>query len=278
MDTGEESKVTDLAGKKLFLLDMDGTLYLDDRLFTGVREFLERIRRIGGTYYFLTTNSSRGIDAYLAKMKRLGLPAGPSDFLTSVDVTIDFLRRERPGRVCYVLGTASFEKQLREAGIRTVTEPVPETDILLCGYDTELTYRKLVDASFLLGQGAEFLATNPDWVCPCSFGYVPDCGSICEMLRRATGRTPRFLGKPEPGMALLALRRSGFPAEKAVLIGDRVYTDIACAVKAGIDSILVLSGEGVVSDCEKYGYTPTRILDDIAAVYQEILEEERHLQ
>ena len=221
-----------LREKRLFLLDMDGTIYLDDRLFDGVLPFLEHIRSVGGRYLFLTNNSSRGVEGYMEKMRRLGIDTCPSDYLTSVDVTIDALRRERPGKKCYVFGTRSFFGQLERAGIPVTDRIGEDVDILLCGFDRELTFQKLEDACILLNHGVDFIAANPDWVCPTWYGYVPDCGSVCEMLFRATGRRPVFIGKPQPEMALLAMEQYGYTPEETLLIGDRLYTDIACGVRA----------------------------------------------
>ena len=254
--------------KRLFLLDMDGTLYVDERLFDKVPEFLARVRESGGRYLFLTNNSSRGVEGYIEKLGRLGIATGPEDYLTSVDAAIDLLRREYPGQKCYAAGTESFRQQLESAGIPVTTRVEEDVDILLSGFDRELTFQKLEDSCILLNRGVTWLATNPDWVCPTWYGSVPDCGSVCEMLTRATGRRPEFLGKPKPAMAELALRRTGYPAEAAAVIGDRIYTDIACAVNAGIDSIFVLSGEGTRGDIETYGIRPTWVYDDINAVFR----------
>lgn len=258
--------------KRLFLLDMDGTLYVDERLFDKVPEFLARVRESGGRYLFLTNNSSRGVEGYIEKLGRLGIATRPEDYLTSVDAAIDLLRREYPGQKCYAAGTESFRSQLQAAGIPVTTRVEADVDILLSGFDRELTFQKLEDSCILLNRGVTWLATNPDWVCPTWYGAVPDCGSVCQMLTNATGREPIFIGKPQPAMVELAMRRTGFGREETVLIGDRVYTDIACAVNAGIDSILVLSGEGTREDTEKFGVRPTWIYDDIAAVYREMEE------
>ena len=258
--------------KRLFLLDMDGTLYVDERLFDKVPEFLARVRENGGRYLFLTNNSSRGVEGYIEKLGRLGIATGPEDYLTSVDAAIDLLHREYPGKKCYAAGTESFRQQLESAGIPVTTQVEADVDILLSGFDRELTFQKLEDSCILLERDVTWLATNPDWVCPTWYGSVPDCGSVCQMLTNATGRRPTFIGKPQPAMAELAMRRTGFGREETVLIGDRVYTDIACAVNAGIDSILVLSGEGTREDTEKFGVRPTWIYDDIAAVYREMEE------
>ena len=251
---------------------MDGTLYLDDRLFDGVTELLSRIRETGGRYLFLTNNSSRGVESYMEKLGGMGIRTERRDYLTSVDAAIDCLRRRYPGKRCYVQGTRSFYGQLAAAGIPVTCDREDGVDILLSGFDRELTFQKLEDSCILLNRGVTWLATNPDWVCPTWYGAVPDCGSVCQMLTNATGREPIFIGKPQSAMAELAMRRTGFGREETVLIGDRVYTDIACAVNAGIDSILVLSGEGTREDTEKFGVRPTWIYDDIAAVYREMEE------
>ena len=212
------------------------------------------------------------MEGYIEKLERLGIATGPEDYLTSVDAAIDLLRREYPGQKCYAAGTESFRQQLESAGIPVTTRVEEDVDILLSGFDRELTFQKLEDSCILLNRGVTWLATNPDWVCPTWYGAVPDCGSVCQMLTNATGREPIFIGKPQPAMAELAMRRTGFGREETVLIGDRVYTDIACAVNADIDSILVLSGEGTREDTEKFGVRPTWIYDDIAAVYREMEE------
>ena len=256
-----------LAGKRLFLLDMDGTLYLDDRLFPKVPEFLSLIRRRGGRYLFLTNNSSRGVEGYREKLGRMGIATEPSDYMTSADAAEHTLLTEFAGRKCYVSGTASLKRQLAEAGVDVTDVLSDDIDLLLSGFDTELTFQKLEDSCILLNRGVTWLATNPDWVCPTWYGSVPDCGSVCEMLRRATGKTPRFLGKPQPEMVRLALERTGFAPQQAVVIGDRLYTDVACGINAGIDSIFVLSGEGVVGDIAKYRLNPTWVYEDIAQIY-----------
>lgn len=261
-----------LAEKRLFLLDMDGTLYLDDRLFDKVPEFLALIRQRGGRYLFLSNNSSRGVTGYIEKMARLGIATAPEDYLTSADAAQHTLLTEFPGQKCYVSGTASLKAQLSAAGIDVTDTLSDDVTLLLSGFDTELTFQKLEDSCLLLNRGAAWLATNPDWVCPTWYGAVPDCGSVCEMLTRATGRKPRFLGKPQPEMARLALKRTGFSPRQAVIIGDRLYTDVACGVNAGIDSIFVLSGEGVMGDIVKYRVNPSWIYQDIAQLYHHLKE------
>lgn len=255
-----------LAKKRLFLLDMDGTIYLDNELFPGTVPFLDHVRSIGGRYLFLTNNSSRSVSAYVDKLKRLGIEAAAEDFLTSVNALIAHLKQGRPYQLCYAFGTESFRDQLRAAGIPVTDRLEDGIDCLLIAFDTELTFQKLEDACILLNRGVDFIATNPDWVCPTWYGSVPDCGSVCEMLFRATGRRPRVIGKPQPEMARLAMQAAGFSPEQTIMVGDRLYTDIASGVNAGIDTAFVLSGEGTQEDLKTSAVTPTWVFDDIAAL------------
>lgn len=232
-----------LRGKKLFLLDMDGTLYLGGRLFPRSLDFLRAIRETGADYLFLTNNSSKGRDAYVQKLAGMGIECTEDDFFTSTDAACAYLRAHYRGRMIYALGTESFKSHLRQEGFPITDSLEGDIDCLLMGYDTELTYSKLIDASVLLGRGVLYLATNPDWVCPTEFGYVPDCGSFAQALEHATKRLPHFLGKPEPDIALLAMAKKAAKPEETVLIGDRVYTDIACGKRAGVATVLVFSGE-----------------------------------
>lgn len=257
-----------LSTKKLFLLDMDGTIYLDSRLFPGTLPLLEAVRSAGGRCLFLTNNSSRSVTAYIDRLAHMGVPSVREDFVTSTGALLHSLARRPPYRKCYAFGTQTFRQQLAEAGIPVTTRLEDGIECLLVGFDTELTFQKLEDACILLNRGVDFYATNPDWVCPTWYGSVPDCGSVCEMLFRATGRRPVVVGKPEPAMVLLALERTGFPPEEAVMVGDRIYTDIACGVNAGIDTAFVLSGEGTLADAEAAGTKPTWIFEDIAALHR----------
>ena len=147
-----------------------------------------------------------------------------------------------------------------------------DVDCLCMGFDTELTFQKLEDACILLGRGVDYIATNPDWVCPTWYGYVPDCGSVSEMLYNATKRRPFFIGKPQPEMPLLAIEKTGYKKEETVIIGDRLYTDIACGVNAGISSVFVLSGEGTLEDIEKSEVKPEFVYDNIREIYNELIK------
>ena len=143
---------------------------------------------------------------------------------------------------------------------------------MLVGFDTELTYRKVENACRLLARGADFLATNPDWACPTLFGFVPDCGAICELIGRGAGRKPVFIGKPDPTMIRLALEQTGCAPEEALMVGDRLYTDIACGVNAGVDTALVLTGEATAADAAVSDTPPSLICRDMAELLERLKE------
>ena len=228
---------------KLYLLDMDGTLYLGDRLYPFTKEFLAQIRRTGGRYLFLTNNSSKSVQAYVEKLENMGIHAEKEDFLTSSQAMAHYLRKHHPGKTLYVCGTESLKQELRENGF-AVTEQADRAECIVMGFDTELTFQKLSDVSrLLLTREIPYLATNPDLVCPTEFGAVPDCGSVCMMIRNATGKLPTVIGKPEPLMPQLAMEKWGIPKEQTCVIGDRIYTDVKSGLNAGATGILVLSGE-----------------------------------
>lgn len=258
-----------LKQKKLFLLDMDGTIYIDTQLFDGTIEFLEYVKEIGGRYMFVTNNSSKSVDKYIEKLASLGIEATADDFLTSTNATIAHLKKKDYKKI-YAFGTQSFRTQLEDANLPVTTSLEDDIDCLCMGFDTELTFQKLEDACILLGRGVDYVATNPDWVCPTWYGYVPDCGSVSSMLYNATKRKPLFIGKPQPAMVELALEKTGFKREEAIVIGDRLYTDIACGVNAGISSAFVLSGEGTLEDIETSEAKPEFVFNNIKELFENL--------
>ena len=259
-----------LKNKKLFLLDMDGTIYLDNDLFDGTLDFLSAVKSSGGKYLFVTNNSSKSTDAYVEKLSKIGIEANVEDFLTSTDATCLYLKKYE-GKKFYVSGTRSFEEQLKQSGVITTTSIEDDIFGIVMGNDTELTFKKLDDVSRLLTERElVYIATNPDWVCPTSYGYVPDCGAVAEMIKRATGKTPIFIGKPKPEMLLLAMEKYGYSKDETVMIGDRVYTDIASGYNAGVDTVLVLSGESTLDDVNSSDIKPTYIMNNIKEIYSKI--------
>ena len=259
-----------LRKKNFFLFDIDGTVALGNSLLPGAAEFFSEIRSKGGQFVFITNNSTKSIADYIEKFRRMGVSTDPRNFVTASTASVSWLRRHAGGKTVYVLGTRSLIRELREHGIRVTADPdAPDISFVLAAYDSELTYRKLADTCRILQtRQVTFLATNPDLVCPMPFGYVPDCGSICRMLEHATGRVPRYIGKPSTDMVEIALRENHFSKEETLVVGDRLYTDIACGNAAGVETALVLTGEAKRSDPQIRVYPPTYIFDYIKELEQ----------
>ncbi len=259
---------------RLFLFDMDGTLYLGDRLYAFTIELLDTIKAVGGKYLFMTNNSSKSVEDYIKKLAKLGIPSTREDFITSSQATAYYLKEQHDGQRLYVCGTESLKRELRMEGF-TVTENLEEVDCIVMGFDTELTFKKLEDVSKLLLTRPElpYIATNPDLVCPTEYGSVPDCGSVCIMIHNATGKKPVVIGKPSPLMPELAMSRNGFSKEETAVIGDRIYTDVKSGLNAGITGILVLSGETTVDILNASEDKPHLVLQDAGEIL-EILKEQ----
>lgn len=255
----------ELTPDMLYLLDMDGTLYNDNVLFDGVREFLDYINSHSGRYMFITNNSSKSSDDYVKKLASMGIKSSKNDFFTSTDAVIIYLKNNYDKKKIYCVGTQSFKKQLSEHNI-SICDAVEKAEVVLVAYDTELTYQKLYDASYLLSKGLDFVATNPDRGCPVPFGLVPDCGAICEALYFATGKRPKYIGKPEPEMIYSAMDMCGYSKDNTVVVGDRLYTDIAAGNNAGVKTVLVLSGETTEEILEKSNIKPTMIEYNISEI------------
>ena len=229
---------------KLFLFDMDGTLYLGSRLFDFTVELLDTIRSQGKKYMFMTNNSSKSVCDYVAKLAAMGIEATEDDFFTSSQATALYLLEHHKNQRLYVCGTRSLKDELAKNGFE-ITENTENTDCIVMGFDTELTFKKLHDISYLLLTRPDipYIATNPDYVCPTEFGSVPDCGSVCDMLYNVSRRRPVVIGKPQPEMPLLAMAKSDVEPAQTAVIGDRIYTDIKSGLSAGAYTVLVLSGE-----------------------------------
>lgn len=262
-----------LKEKTLYLLDMDGTIYNENQIFDGTLEFLEEIKRRGGQYVFITNNSSKSVEDYVQKVQAMGIEAEYENFYTSSQATAMYLKENYPNQVVYCMGTKSLIKELREAGIEVVTEVDERASVVLLGFDTENTSEKIRNTCIMLGRDVAYLATNPDLVCPVSFGYIPDCGSMSIMLKNATGKEPFFIGKPEPIMVNCVLKQLNCKRENAVIVGDRLYTDIKTGENAKVDTICVLSGEASMEDILQGEVKPTYIFKSVKEIYKGLTEE-----
>lgn len=256
-----------LQSMKLFLFDMDGTLYLGNQLYPFTIELLDTIKANGGKYLFMTNNSSKSVLDYVKKLEKLGIQATREEFMTSSQATAFYLHKHHEGQRLYVCGTESLKEELRSEGF-TVTTNLDEVDCIVMGFDTELTFQKLHDVSYLLLTRPElpYIATNPDLVCPTEFGSVPDCGSVCIGIKNATGREPIVIGKPSPLMPQLAMEKLGVSKEETCVVGDRIYTDVKSGLNAGITGILVLSGETTREILEASEDKPHLVLENAGQI------------
>ena len=254
-----------LRSVKLFLLDLDGTVYLGSEPITGAIEFVENLKRRGIDYLFVTNNSSKAASDYVKKLSGMGFPAAIGQVLTSGEVTGWYISEKKPGARLFVVGTGSLKKELATYGLQVADDPSAGCDYVVAGFDRELTYDKLLVAGKLLADGVPFIATNPDLVCPVGAKrYIPDCGSICVLLENATGRTPMFIGKPHTKMIDYIRVRRGIHPSATAIIGDRLYTDIALGCNASIMSICVLSGETDKTAVARSPYAPDLVVESVA--------------
>lgn len=256
-----------LQDKKLYLFDMDGTIYRENDLFDGVIELLKKIKDKGGRYAFITNNPSKSVKDYVKKLNRLGIKEVDEDnFFTSAQAAIMIMKEKFGNALIYAQGTKSFIKELKASGLNVTQKYTDNAAAVLVAFDPELTGKKLrTTCETLTKNDIPYYATNPDWVCPVDFGSIPDCGSMCVGIEYATGKKPIYIGKPEPTMIFELMKKFGYEKKDVVVIGDRLYTDIASGVNAGVDTICVLSGEATLADIEAATAkdTPTFVLNSV---------------
>lgn len=289
--------------KKLWILDMDGTVYLGDQVFPATLPFLARVKAFGADYLFFTNNASRSKETYVQRLARLGIPAAADQILTSGETTFRFLNTYRPGQMVYLVGTPDLEQAFRDAGIRlyndvlaaqeggqadigrcdaegldatsdkadsshrlSASEEAALCPIVVSSFDTSLTYEKLNTACRLIRHGAEFLSTHPDFNCPVTpeeGDFIPDSGAICALITASTGVKPRYFGKPYEDVVSMIETHTSLSRRDMVVVGDRLYTDIAVGVNNGMDAVLVLSGESTLEDVGSGSVEPTYIVPSI---------------
>ena len=249
-------------------LDMDGTIYKGGTLFPFTIPFLQRLRGLGITYTFLTNNPSKSVADYLAHLQKLGLEARREELHTSAQATIDCLRARFPrARRLFLLGTPSMIAEFEAAGFESTRDAADdEPDAIVAAFDTTLTFSRLGRACWWVRKGKPYLATNPDFVCPTDQPTIlVDCGSICAAIEKATGRRPDItLGKPDPDMLSGILSRQGLKAHEIAMVGDRIYTDILMAQRAGALGVLVLSGEATAEDVAGAKVPPDIVVPSLA--------------
>lgn len=262
-----------LKEKNLFLFDIDGTLALGDNLLPGARELISYLRDTGKKIFFTTNNSTKSREDYVQYFAHHHISISAEEILTAGVLTLIFCREHFSNSKIFFMGTPSLKKELESCGLLITEQYEEDIACVLVAFDTTLSFQKLEDASRILSDGEViFLASNPDLCCPTSFGAVPDCGSICEMLKNATGREPKFLGKPYPDIVNQCRKMAGVSREETVLVGDRIYTDMACAENAGVEGILVLSGEATRKNAFDCGLQIPYVFESVYELYQYLEE------
>ena len=240
---------------RCFLIDMDGTFYLGEKLLDGALEFIDLLHRQGCDYLFLTNNSSKDSHQYVEKLARLGLPVSRDKILTSGEATAMHVQHQKSGARVYVVGTEALENELRARGL-VLTDERPDFAVL--GFDTTLTYDKLWKLCDLVRAGVDYIATHPDYNCPTETGFMPDIGAIMAFIQASTGRHPDVvIGKPNRQIIDMLGHKLGISVEQMAMVGDRLYTDIALRTSAGIPAVLVLSGETRLEDLADSPFQPS---------------------
>ena len=260
----ERVKVKDLKGVKTVLFDLDGTVYLGDRVIGDTANTLSFLRDRGIKVGFLTNNSSRPRETYIKKLSDLGLYKDTDFFYSSLDCAEDYFLAEKPDAKIFALATEKVEKRLKSLGL-CVNNEIDGCDALLLTFDTEITYDKIEKANELLyNKKILYVATHPDEVCPMENGMIPDVGAFISLFKTSARRSPDvFTGKPFAVMGKYLLKRFGVKKEEVVMVGDRLSTDIAFGINSGFTSILVMSGETKEEDLKKSAVKPDIILKDV---------------
>ncbi len=244
-----------------WLTDMDGVLIHEGTPIPGAGEFISKLRESGKPFLVLTNNSIYTQRDLHARLARMGLDIPAENIWTSALATAKFLSTQRPGGTAYVIGEAGLTTALHDAGyVLTDSEP----DFVVLGETRTYSFEALTKAIRLINQGARFICTNPDETGPSTEGVLPATGSVAALITKATGVDPYFVGKPNPLMMREALNTAGAHSETAVMIGDRMDTDIVAGMEAGMETILVLTGLTAADDVERFPYRPTRVVKSIA--------------
>lgn len=253
---------------ELFLMDMDGTVYMGPHKIPGAFEALDAIRRSGRKICFVTNNSSRSIDEYLLHLKKYGFEARRNEMFSSTIATCEYLKKHHEGALVYALATDPVREEMRAEGICVMQDGEDtQPDIVVVAFDTTLTYQKLYTACQYIHQGAVYIATHPDNFCPSPVCPMPDLGGFIAIIDKTINRTPDvIIGKPYAPMAEAVSARFGIPPEHIAMVGDRLYTDIRFGVENGMNGILVLTGETTSEMLEKSDIRPTLTLATFADI------------
>ena len=254
---------------KCFMLDMDGTFYLGNQLLPGAHEFMVYIKNNQLDYLFLTNNSSKHAGLYAEKIQKLGIDVPSEKIFTSGEASTIYLNKKIPGAKIYIMGTPALEEEFLNKGFVLVEE---NPDVVVLGFDTSATYEKLRKICDFVRNGKPYFATHQDFNCPTETGFMPDIGSFIALIEASTGRKPDvIIGKPYEHIVNAVVDKTGYGLNEIAMIGDRLYTDIALG-KAGITTVLMLSGETQKEDLKESKFKPDYVFDNLK-VFVEFLNQ-----
>jgi NagD protein len=258
-----ENAVDTIRSKNGFIIDMDGVIYHGNMLLPGVQEFLKWLEDSGKKYLFLTNSSERTPRELHEKLKRLGINVGEEHFYTSALATASFIASQRPNGSAYVIGDAGLIHALYSVGY-SVNNVNP--DYVVVGDTRSYNFAMVEQALNLVMKGAKLIGTNPDVSGPVENGIVPSTRALVSPIEVASGKKAYFVGKPNPLMMRIALKKLGVKREEAVVIGDRMDTDVRCGMESELDTLLVLSGITTKKDIDFFPYRPTFVLDGVISL------------
>ncbi len=250
-----------------WLIDMDGVLVHEESAVPGADRFLATLREHGIPFLVLTNNSIYTRRDLSARLKASGLEVPEESIWTSANATARFLEDQRPGGSAFVIGEAGLTTALHQNGY-TLTERNP--DYVVLGETRTYSFERITQAIRLIGDGARFIATNPDATGPSLQGPLPATGSVAALITRATGVEPYYVGKPNPLMMRSALNAIDAHSETTAMIGDRMDTDVVSGLEAGLETILVLTGVATREAAERFPFRPSRIVDSVADLVDEL--------
>ncbi|HPB11265.1 MAG TPA: HAD-IIA family hydrolase [Kiritimatiellia bacterium] len=242
------------------LCDMDGVIYHGNTILPGTQAFVDWLRASGIPFLFLTNSSERSPRELSEKLHRMGVDIDESHFYTSAMATAAFLASQTPGGSAYVIGQPGLINALYQAGYST-NDVNP--DYVVVGETPMYTYETIKRAVSLVSRGAKLIGTNPDLTGPAEDGIIPACGALVAPIELATGVKAYFVGKPNPLMMRTGLSLLGCAREHALIVGDRMDTDIIAGIEAGIETVLVLSGVTRRADLARFGFSPDYVLDHV---------------
>lgn len=250
--------------KKNYLIDMDGVLVRGRTLIPGADTFIENLKEQDHKFLILTNNPLYTQRDLAHRLSIIGLEIPPDRIFTSAMATALFLHSQKPNGTAFALGESGLTQALYDVGyVLTDTEP----DYVVLGEVNNYNMDQFTKAIRLVVQGAAFIATNPDANGPDEAGVVPACGAMAALIEKASGRTPFFIGKPNPLMMRTAMNYLGVHSENTVMIGDRMDTDIIAGVQSGLETILVLSGVTPIEGVDQFPYVPTYITPSVASIF-----------